>query len=91
MMSLSHLQSVLLCLVALSLFCLSLAVPPPFIQNRFRKSQPQDANIQPFIRFRKSVDPSSSRHLRLANQPSSSFYLPNSQFHFEEPNMALQW
>ena len=41
MMSLSHLQSVLLCLVALSLFCLSLAVPPPFIQNRFRKSQPR--------------------------------------------------
>ncbi|KHJ97060.1 hypothetical protein OESDEN_02969 [Oesophagostomum dentatum] len=40
------------------LFCLALLVAvfafPPMVQSRFRKSHSQDANIQPFIRFRKS-------------------------------------
>ncbi|CAJ0604116.1 unnamed protein product [Cylicocyclus nassatus] len=40
------------------LFCLALFVAvlafPQELQSRFRKSHSPDANIQPFIRFRKS-------------------------------------
>ncbi|CAD6195449.1 unnamed protein product [Caenorhabditis auriculariae] len=49
---------VLLCLLVIAAMTSFVdAFPGLQTQSRYRKSQPQDANIQPFIRFRKSLRP----------------------------------
>ncbi|CAP23683.1 Protein CBG02927 [Caenorhabditis briggsae] len=46
-----------LILALLVLFAITQAYPSSDYQPRHRKSQTQEANIQPFIRFRKSTQP----------------------------------
>ncbi|CAI5441319.1 unnamed protein product [Caenorhabditis angaria] len=85
-------KSLILALFVLisALFVVSEAFPQ---QTRYRKSQPQEANIQPFIRFRKSASPASAS---MPNQEYSSvgvgarpiiYYYPSQ---FQSPSMDLE-